>query len=56
MALDWLLVVATMFAEFQLLGAFVCNKQILQVEILLCDQVQDMLAWTLEDSTVAADP
>jgi hypothetical protein len=26
MARDWLLVVATIFDDFQLLGAFVCNK------------------------------
>jgi hypothetical protein len=55
MALDWLLVVATIFDSFQLLGAF-CLQQISQVEILLGDQVQDMLARTLGDSTAAADP
>jgi hypothetical protein len=31
-------------------------QQISQVEILLGDQVQDMLAQTLMDSTAAADP
>jgi hypothetical protein len=48
--------VATIFDGFQLLGAF-CLQQISQVEILLGDQVQDMLAQqTLMDSTAAADP
>ena len=55
MARDWLLVVATIFDDFQLLGALGV-QQISQVEILLGDQIQNMLAQTLGDSTAAADP
>ncbi len=55
MARDWLLVVATIFDDFQLLGALGV-QQILQVEILLGDQIQNMLAQTLGDSTAAEDP
>jgi hypothetical protein len=55
MALDWLLVVATFFLWFSATWSF-CLQQISQVEILLGDQFQDMLAWTLGDLTAAADP
>jgi hypothetical protein len=37
---------ATIFKDFQAAGRF-CLQQILQVEILLGDQAQNMLAWAL---------
>ena len=55
MARDWLLVVATIFDGFSATWSYRL-QQISQVEILLGDQLQDMLARTLGDSTAAADP
>jgi hypothetical protein len=54
-ALDWLLVVATIFDNFKLLEAFWCTTN-LALEILLGDQIQNMLARTSGNSTAAADP